>query len=175
VRSSRRAPRLRAAVAAAALLLLSGCGPQGPRGVLPGGPLAGENVREPVADWRFSDDDPTLAIETGTGWLRHSVTVLAVAVGPHLYIPSRQGGPKRWVQNALAEPRVRIGVDGRVYPGRALRVTDPGEADAFARAFLRKYLGVEADAAHMLLEPPAAGDDRMELWLFRIESAGAGP
>lgn len=171
-----RAPRRRGvAPALAVLLALCGCGPQGPQGVLPGGPLAGDAVRDPVADWRFSDDDATVAIETGAGWLRHSVTVLAVAVGPHLYVPSRQGGPKRWVRNALAEPRVRIGVDGRVYAGRAVRVADPAEADTFARAFLVKYLGIEAGEVRMMLEPPAAGDDRMELWLFRIESTGAAP
>jgi hypothetical protein len=158
----------------AALLALAACGPQGPQGVLPGGPLAGEVVREPVADWRFTDDDATVAIETGSGWLHHSVTVLAVAVGPHLYVPSRQGYRKRWVQNALREPRVRIGVDGRVYAGRAARVLDPAEAELVARAQLRKYLGLEADEVRMLLDPPAEGDDRIEVWLFRIESTGAG-
>ena len=37
----------------------------------------------------------------------------------------------------------------------------------------RKYLGIEAEHARALLEPPAPGDDRAEVWLFRIESIGA--
>lgn len=144
-------------------------------GVLPGGPLSGQVVAAPVSDWRFTDDAVTVAIETRGRWFRHSVTVLAVAVGPHLYVPSRQGSRKRWVNNALRDGRVRIGLRGKIYPGHAIRVVDPEEASAAARVQLRKYLGLEADRLRLLLDPPAPDDDRVDLWLFRIESAEAAP
>jgi hypothetical protein len=157
------------------LLLSLGCGPQGPMGVLPGGPLAGEVAREAVADWRFTDDDITVAIETRGRWFDHSVTVLAIAAGSHLYIPSREGFRKRWVKNVLEDSRVRIGVDGRIYNGRAKRVQDTDEANRAARSMVQKYLGLEAEGVKLLLDPPPPGDDRVDLWLFRIESAGSEP
>jgi hypothetical protein len=142
-------------------------------GVIPGGPLAGDVVAEPVSDWRFTDDDVTVAVETQGEWFNHSVTTLAVAVGPYLYIPAREGFRKRWVANAVRDPRVKIGVDGRIYKGRATRVTDPDEAGEVGKSQLRKYLGMDAEEVRQLLDPPAPGDDRVDLWLFRIESVGA--
>ncbi len=93
--------------------------------------------------------------------------------GPHLYIPSRDPRRKRWVANVLRDPRVRVGVEGRIYPARAVRITSEQEAEPVVRAELRKYLGIEAEHARALLEAPAPGDDRAEVWLFRIESVGA--
>ena len=78
---------------------LIACGPQGPLGVIPGGPLAGDVVAQSVANWHFTDDDVTVAIETHGEWIDHSVTVLAMTDGPHLYVPSREGFRKSWVKN----------------------------------------------------------------------------
>ena len=139
-------------------------------GVIPGGPLAGEVVPDPVADWRFTDDDVTVAIETRGDWIDHSVTVMAAAEGSHLYIPSRQGYRKSWVQNIGRDPVVRIGVDDRIYTGRAVRVLEMDEAERATRAQLRKYLGLEFEKVRPLLDPPSEGDDRIEVWFFRIES-----
>jgi len=150
------------------------CGPQGPLGVLPGGPLAGDLVTEPVADWRFTDDDVTVAIETRGDWIDHSVTVMAMAGGPVLYVHSRQGDRKTWVKNIARDPHVRIGVDGHIYRGRAVRVLDSAEAERASRALIRKYLALEFDDVRALLAPPGEGDDRIEVWYFRIESLGEG-
>lgn len=154
----------------ASLAASLGCGPQGPMGIVPGGPLAGDVISEPVSDWRFTDDDVTVAIETRGDWIHHSVTVLAVADDGALYVPSREGFRKTWVKNVQGDARVRVGVDGKIYPGLAKRVTDPAEAASVARAILRKYLGLEAANAVFLLDPPDATDDRVDAWLFRIES-----
>ncbi|MCP5070539.1 MAG: hypothetical protein GY946_28570 [bacterium] len=143
-------------------------------GIVPGGPLAGTLVGSPIADWSFTDEHATIAIETRGSWIDHSVTVLCTAQGGNLYIPSRHAPNKRWVQNILGDPHVRIGVDDRIYPARAIRVTDPGEAEAAARAQLRKYLGLEAETVRPLHGPPEPGDDRAEVWMFRIESLPAG-
>jgi hypothetical protein len=157
-----------------ALLLATGCGPWGPLGVIPGGPLAGEVVEEPVDDWSFTDAHRTVAIETQGEWIDHSVTVLCGADGRYLYVPSRNPRRKKWVENALRDPRVRIGVDGRIYPGKATRVTSSSEAQRAVRAQIRKYLGVEVQKVRPLLEPPEPGDDRAEVWIFRVESTGDG-
>jgi hypothetical protein len=156
------------------MIVLTACGPQGPLGVIPGGPLAGEVVPDRVADWRFTDDDVTVAIETRGDWIDHSVTVMAAAEGSHLYIPSRQGYRKSWVQNIGRDPVVRIGVDDRIYTGRAVRLLETDEAERAARALLRKYLGLEFEEVHQLLDPPFEGDDRIEVWFFRIESLAEG-
>ena len=151
---------------------LIACGPQGPLGVIPGGPLAGDVVAQSVANWHFTDDDVTVAIETHGEWIDHSVTVLAMTDGPHLYVPSREGFRKSWVKNIERDPHVRIGVDGRIYHGRAVRVLDQTEADRAARALIRKYLGLEFEHVRAMLEPPSADDDHIEVWYFRIESLG---
>jgi len=152
--------------------VLFACGPQGPMGVLPGGPLAGEVVEGKVEDWSFTDAAAIVAIETRGRWIDHSVSVLCMVADGNLYVPSRHAPKKHWVQNALADPRVRIGVDGKIYEGRAVRVTDPGEAERADRALMAKYFGVEAEIVRPLLGPPEEGDDRAEVWLFRIEPVG---
>ena len=154
-------------------IALTACGPQGPLGVIPGGPLAGEVESDRVADWHFTDDDVTVAIETRGDWIDHSVTVMAAAAGNHLYIPSRQGYRKSWVQNIGRDPVVRIGVDDQIYTGRAVRVLEAEEAELAARAQLRKYLGLDFEEVRPLLDPPSEGDDRIEVWFFRIESIAA--
>jgi hypothetical protein len=143
-------------------------------GVIPGGPLAGEVVPDRVADWHFTDDDVTVAIETRGDWIDHSVTVMAAAEDSHLFIPSRQGYRKSWVQNIGRDPVVRIGVDDRIYMGRAVRVLESDEAERAARALVRKYLGLEFEEVRPLLDPPSEGDDRIEVWFFRIESLAEG-
>ncbi len=54
------------------------------------------------------------------------------------------------------------------------KAEETGEAEAAARAQLRKYLGLEAETVRPLHGPPEPGDDRAEVWMFRIESLPAG-
>lgn len=168
-RRARPAPAPWLLVAAAAAL--AGCGPWGPQGIFAGGPLAGE-VAAPVGDWSFSDDHLTVAVETRGRWFRHSVTVLCIAHEGKLYLPSRHASRKRWVRNLLRDPRLRLRIGDRIYEGRAVRVRR--DVPGLAAAFLRKYVGVEADGARFLTDPPATGDDRDELWLFRVDPPAVG-
>jgi hypothetical protein len=155
--------------------LLAGCGPWGPQGIFPGGPLIGEVVADPIEDWSFTDEHLIVSIETRRGWLRHSVTVLCAAHAGHLYVPSRHAPHKRWVQNVLRDSRVRVGVAGRIYEARAERVTQPDPEGAVARKFVRKYIGVEAEKVHSLPPTPDPGEGRAEVWTFRLSSEGAAP
>lgn len=77
------------------------------------------------------------------------------------------------MRDVSADPRVRLAIGGELYAGRAVRVERGAEADAVARALLRKYVGLDAARAHFLLGPPPPGDDRAELWMWRIESVEA--
>jgi hypothetical protein len=152
------------------VLALAGlaCGPWGPQGILAGGPLLGS--AEPALDARAcADEVSTVAVETSSGWLSHSVTVLCIESGGRLYLPARRGGEKRWVRNALERRSVRLELDGRIFAGEASRVTDPAESAEVARRFVEKYIGLEAPDARWLVDPPAPGDDRFDVWLLRID------
>ena len=150
-------------------LLALACGPAGP---FPGTHLRGEVVGAPVEDWSFTRDHLEIEVETRGRWLPHSVTTICMAVGPRLYVPSRNASGKRWVQNLLRDARVRVRIDGRIYERSAERVTDAAELAPVALDFMRKYYGIEADGARFLVEPPAPGDDRADLWVFRLDPRG---
>ncbi len=153
-------------------MLISGCGPWGPQGILAGGPYLGSASREPVRDWSFTDEHLLVGIETRGRLFRHSVTILCISTDGRLYVMARHAPRKRWVQNIEADPRVRIRIGGVLYVGRAVRVTQQAEADAVARAFLRKYVGLDVERAHSLSGPPAPRDDRAEVWTWRIDPPG---
>jgi len=153
---------------AAAGFGLTGCGPWGPLGILAGGPFLGSAEPAP-ADWSESDAHPLVAVETRGPWYRHTVTILCVSHDGRLYLMARHAPRKKWVQNLLRDPRIRLEVGGKLYAARAFRVQDETSADAVARGFLRKYVGIEAEHARALTGEPAPRDDRAEVWSFRVE------
>jgi hypothetical protein len=160
--------RLASALLLAVALSLAACGPWGPKGTIAGGPLAGDMQPTP-SDWSFTDAHPLIAIETRGAWFRHSVTILCVAADGKLYVMARHAPTKRWIQNVLADPRVRVAIGDAIYEGRAVRVDESQQDLGIARAFLRKYVGVEAEHARALGGAPAPGEDRAEVWSFRID------
>jgi len=166
------------AVRAAALGLLAwfslACGPWGPQGVLAGGPFLGAASASFPADWSFSDAHPLIGIETRGALLRHSVTILCVAADGKLYVMARHAPRKRWVQNLGRDSRVRLRVGDALHAGRAVRIGAGPEGEAVARAFLRKYVGIDVEEARPLIGPPAAGDDHAELWTWRIDAPEPG-
>jgi hypothetical protein len=112
----------------------------------PGMKLSGQVVSEPVSDWGFSDADELVELESNAPWgLAHSVTVVCASTGGHLYVPSvySEGGgwpeARRWNRNVVADPRVRIRIDGKLYERRAVLVTDEAERAAAFAAFAPKY------------------------------------
>ena len=163
--------RLRTLVlAVTAGILLSGCGPGGPLGVLAGGPFVGSAGPAPE-DWSFTDAYPLIAVETRGEWYRHTVTILCVSDGGDLYLMARHAPRKKWIQNMLRDPRIRLEIGGELYEARAVRIQDEPRAEAVARGFLRKYVGIETEHARALGGEPAEGDDRAEVWSFRVEPA----
>ena len=164
--------RLRAFGSVVLAVLGIACGPVGP---IPGTRLSGNTVEGPVSDWSFSDAQMEIQVETRGTWLPHSVTTICMSAGNRLYVPSRNAPGKVWVQNILRDPRVRLRVGGQVYERLARRVTDESELEPAARNLLRKYYGLEVEHVRLLADAPSQGDDRAELWVFRMDPRGAAP
>ena len=148
----------------AVLLVFAGCGPLGP---LSGGALRGPLHEGRVDDWSFTADVATVQLETNPAD-PHSVNTWCVALGDRLYVPTSMiRGPKspderEWVRNVLANPAVRIRIDGEIYPRIAFRVSNAAEYDAARAALERKY-GLD----------PKERDPERAIWIFRLEGSGA--
>jgi hypothetical protein len=129
-----------------------------PIGPIAGRQLAGEVVAEPVSDWSFAKDERTIAIETRPA-SPYSVTTWSFVYEGQLYVPASAGSTKSWTHYAAADPRVRVKIGDKIYPGIATRVTD---------ASLREPLREVARTKYDLAQFGNAGPS--DVWLFRIES-----
>ncbi len=118
--------------------------------------LSGEEFPYPD-DWRFSDSDLTVAVETRIDD-PHSVTTLAFVHEGQLHIPAQSGSSKRWPQYVLADPRIRIKTAGKIFRARAERV-EPLDIRDYRDSLALKYSEM-ADRAPEDLPP--------DIWLFRI-------
>ena len=134
--------RARAAGCLAVALAVS-CGPSDQR---PGTWIRGEVATDPVSDWGFTADVPEVHVETRTWYgIPHSVTTVCASTGEALYVPSVyfEGGEfpdeRRWNRNVARDPRVRLGIAGRIHERTAVLVTDPDERATALRAFAAKY------------------------------------
>ncbi len=113
------------------------------RMTLPGMWLAGDVVRDPVADWEWvtNVDHPirgnTIMLETRTWYgIPYSVTILPTPRGDKLYIGGSARDArlerefpdyKQWWANVERDPRVRLKIDGKIYEMTAALVSDPVE------------------------------------------------
>lgn len=137
-------------------LLVAGCGPIGP---FPGGRLRGEVVVDPVTDWSFTDEHTTIAVETRPSF-PHSVTTICFVHEGNLYVPSLDPRGKKWPYYLLENPNVRLKIGDKVYPGRAVRVTD------------LDVQTVRASASKKYPQLAEQGDALPEVWLYRIDPRG---
>jgi hypothetical protein len=127
------------------LALVAWFGGVGPRGPVAGGWLWGEVVGAP-ADWSFTNSVREVELQTHVGPLPWSVTVWNLSDGPGFYVPSGDCS-RRWVRQALADPDVRVRIDGKVYRLRARQVSDPETSARLAPVLLEKYFGIRAERA----------------------------
>jgi hypothetical protein len=134
-----------------------------PIGLVPGRELSGELVLEPVRDWSFTDEHRTIAVETRPA-MPHSVTTICFAVDGALYVPASRAAEKSWPHFAVSDPRVRVKVGDKIYPGVARRVED---------AELRPKLMAAASEKYDF-EPPEDPAALNAVWVFRIDSAQPG-
>ena len=109
----------------------------------PGMWLSGELNTEPVTDWSFAAGPGLTMLQTRQWffpWLAHSVTIARFHYQDRLYVGSaypagiQMPNGRHWNRNVLADPRVRINIDGTLYDQRLVYVTDTDERDAVHRA-----------------------------------------
>jgi hypothetical protein len=131
-----------------------------PIAFISGHALTGEVVNEPVTDWSFATDVQEVAFETRPAW-PHSVTIWCFVHEGKLYVPGWD--TRAWTYFAIGDPRVRVKIGDKVYPGIATRVTgtDLEAVREPINAISRTKYGVGA-------APGSAGPPG--LWLFRIDS-----
>jgi hypothetical protein len=114
----------------ASLVAMLGCG--GPLGVLPGGRLSGESAAAPAV-WDSVGNSGQIQLETRPED-PYSVNINYTVLDEQMY--ANAGDTEtQWVKNLAADPRARIRLDGRIYPVRAERVTDPGEMARFGKVW----------------------------------------
>ncbi len=136
----------------------------------PGAVLWGEVVEQPVADWRFANQVELCQIQVRAGLLPHAVNLNCMATTEGiLYLSCSQCEPKRWSQIALRNGNARVRLDGKVYPVRVTRVTDPAEADRSWIARLQKLENSTVPGAGTPVGTPRPSD--AQWWTFRVESA----
>ena len=148
---------MRIAVLLVCCAALAGCGPIGP---FPGGRLQGEVEPGPVSDWSFSDEHQLIQLETRPGF-PHSITTICFTHNGKLYVPAAGGADKKWPYYVLADPSVKVRIDGRVYLGRATRISDTKLRDALIESAGRKYSRIAERSAEQLAN----------VWVFRIDSS----
>lgn len=122
---------------------------------IPGKRLSGEEVAYP-SDWEFTRDHQLSMVETNPD-APYSVTTVNVIFDGKLHIPSVNGASKKWPQNVLEDSRVRIKIDGSIYPARLTRVDDEMVPAIFSE-MKAKY------------PPMAEEEDSLipTLWLFEV-------
>jgi len=148
---SRAAPLRRVAILVGCGLALA-CG--GPLGPFRGGRLAGPERLQPAEDWSFTSEVMLVQLETrpDAPW---SVTLGCIDHEGALYVGADDPSD-RWVHHVVADPRVRVRVQGKVYPRIAVKVTDPVEWMVVGKRLFAKY-----DLSYAPDHEPG--------WLFRLD------
>jgi hypothetical protein len=140
-----------------------------PYGPIAGGRLRGEEATALPTDWSFVDRVAEVQVETRLGPLPWSVTTWVFSHAGRLYLPARNCLAKRWVKNLLADPDVRVRVEGRLYALRAVREDDPEVGRALLVQMLAKYLGIEAEDPTPVADTSPEAGARAYLCAFRME------
>jgi hypothetical protein len=153
----------RALVAVLVLVAFGGFalfGGLGPVAFLPGGWLWGER-REPPADWSYTDEIKEVQLQTHVGLLPWSVTTWVMSSDGELYIGASEC-ERVWTHRVMADPNIRVRIDGAIYELRAREVTDLAVAGRVAKVTMHKYFGIESESANWI-------EGKNEGCLFRIE------
>ncbi|HTO55627.1 MAG TPA: hypothetical protein VMR50_19750 [Myxococcota bacterium] len=128
-----------AAIAAAVGLLLAVARlHDGPLGPFSGGDFRSGSEAAVPSDWSFASAARTFELELPPGAGRSITAGFAVLDGK-LYVPSLFARQKRWPSLVLADPRVRIRLEGKIYALRAARVEDPGTLQRVGPLIQERY------------------------------------
>ena len=149
-----------AAVAAVGLAFLAARFHDGPLGPIPGGALAaGAEVTEPVGDWSFAKE--VGEIELQLAYQDTSRTTWILVFDGQAYVPCSLGFPpgKRWHEQAVADGRAVLRIEGRRYPVTLTRLDDAEVQQMESRLL--------AEVTRKYGQPPPTDAG---VWLFRVTS-----
>jgi len=125
------------------VLRITGLDPKQSR---PGLWLKGNVVTTPVTDWSFTDNIPNILIQTRTWYLLpHSVTIDCSTYNGHLYLSTiyrsavEYSVGRRWNDDLLRDPHVRIKIGNQLYDRTVTLVTDPAEKAGALETKAKKY------------------------------------
>ena len=110
-------------------------------------------------DWGRVGPTVELQIRPEDPW---SLRAYAIPCRGALYVPSFFAESRGWVPVALADPRVLVRLDGRLFPRRIERVTDPTLRSELVAAMAERH-GYSPDGV--------IGTDTT--WYFRLGPAAA--
>jgi hypothetical protein len=144
-------------VALAACVVFAARFADGPLGPVPGGPMSGERVAEPVTDWDFIVERDTVELEVNPEAPR-SVTTWVVGYGGQPYIPAAFGARKKWTAQLVADGRAVLRADGKLYERQAVQVHDEALLQELGAVLVRKY---DLD--------PEGNFSGPETWFFRLD------
>lgn len=104
----------------------------------PGLWLRGKPVIAPIVDWSFTDKIQAVKVQTQTSLLLpYSVSAWCVVYNGNLYLTSYRG--RRWVENIIRDPHVRLKIGNQLFDRTFFVVSDPAEKAAVLQAKGRKY------------------------------------
>lgn len=104
----------------------------------PGLWLRGQPATTAVTDWSFTDHIQAVKVQTQTPFLLpYSVSAWCAVYNGHLYLTSYRG--RRWVENIVRDPHVRLKIGDQVFDSTFSVVDDPAEKAAVLQAKGKKY------------------------------------
>ena len=117
-----------------------------PKDRSPGLWLSGDIVSEPIMDWSFTNEIKEILVETRTPYLfPHSITTYCGVYEGKFYLFSAyyDGGEfpyaRRWNQNVIRDPRVRLKISGDIYQQNLSFVDEESAKVPIHNAFVDKY------------------------------------
>ena len=117
-----------------------------PKDTSPGLWLSGDIVSESITDWSFTNEIDEIFVETRTPYLvPHSITTYCGVYDGNFYLFSAyyEGGEfpyaRRWNQNVIRDPRVRLKIGEEIYQQNLRFVKDESSKAPIHSAFVDKY------------------------------------
>ena len=135
-----------------------------PTDTSPGLWINGNILSEPVTDWSFTNEIDEIFVETRTSYLvPHSVTTYCGVYEGRFYLFSAyyNGGEfpyaRRWNQNVIRDPRVKLKIGGDIYQQNLSFIGDESIKAPIHNAFVNKYSNWQSpgiENVHIFLVEP---------------------
>ena len=138
----------------------------GPVSYIGGGWLRGELVSEPVEGWSFiPKQQHYLEVESRARWLPYSARPWFMVHEEQLYLLLPNLFGDALAQRIEEDSSLRVRVEGRIYPRRAVRVEDAGNLATLLTPFLRRQMAIEIAGE---VTRVASGLDA-DVWVYRLD------